>query len=197
MRRTEQPKDCKASLLSARALELHKTLFVKPPRHKFAISLDEDIPDQRVFEVIRSKALNSVTVVPDTKNGALQIWSELVDGRLDQSKHYGLGIILNGAFVPIEAHLGARHGIESGDFISGKRFPVIQRRYADCILFEPLTSELPTDCVWDIDTKTILHIRAYYIRYPKELWSIKTQEITRLRLTELFRQTVGKSNGDN
>lgn len=103
-------------------------------------------------------------------------------------KHCDLGIILNGAFVPLESHLAARHGIELGNLISGKRFPVVQRGYAESVLLEPLTSELPTDCIWDIDTGTILHIRAHYFRHPEELWSIKTPEIIRLRLTELFRK---------
>ena len=73
-------------------LELHKTLFVKPERHRFTIKLNETISDQQVYKAIRSKSLDNVAITPNTKSGELKIWSELVDGRLDQSKHYGLGI---------------------------------------------------------------------------------------------------------
>jgi len=108
------------------------------------------------------------------------------------TSHANLGIIIKGEFNPIDCHIAARHDIVVGNFISGKRFPVMKEDEAKEILSGPLTANLPSDCMWDAETQTILHARSYYLRHLDELIGIRIEEVERLRLSDVFRQTLSE-----
>lgn len=101
--------------------------------------------------------------------------------------HIDLGIIVDGRFSSIDSHMAARHNIKAGNFISGHQFPVFTKSQAEKILEEPVTTELPKDCIWDIDSKSVIYIKFYYMKHPGELMGISKNDISRLGLTDFFR----------
>jgi len=113
---------------------------------------------------------------------------EIIAGAIANFKaHVGLGIIVDGRFSPIDSHMGARHGIKEGNFINGQKFPVLTESQATEILEGPITAALPDDCIWDIDSQSVIHLRFYYMRHPDELMGLGNKDISRLGLTDFFR----------
>jgi hypothetical protein len=134
--------------------------------------------------------LDSLISIGEIKNEVLK---EIIYGAIaDFTRHLNLGTISDGKFKPIDCHIAARHNVINGNFISGNKFLVITKDSSERILEEPLTSLLPTDAIWDLDTKSLIHLRCYYLRHLDELMGISSSEIERLGLKDVFRDNFNK-----
>ncbi len=72
--------------------------------------------------------LENILRTGEVKTAAMR---EIVAGAIANfNAHVGLGIILDGRFSPLDAHMGARHNIKEGHFINGQQFPVLTKSRA-------------------------------------------------------------------
>jgi hypothetical protein len=121
-----------------------------------------------------------------------EMMKDIISGAIANFKrHVNLGIIIRGKFSSVDCHLAARHDVVAGRII-GSGFPVMKKKRADRILLEPVTSVLPYDCIWDIDSKSVVSLRFYYIRHPDELLGLDIKEITRLGLNDIFADHISR-----
>jgi hypothetical protein len=70
-------------------IEEHKRNFAKPPRFTKDIRFDPKLNDEDVRKALSSCRLESLAI---RFSGSWQIWAPLIDGRLDQTKTYSLGV---------------------------------------------------------------------------------------------------------
>ena len=70
-------------------LEQHKRLFCRPPRGKATIQFKKKLNEDQIVAAIRKRDL---ALVERTPGGPWNVWVDLVNGRLDQSKTYVLSI---------------------------------------------------------------------------------------------------------
>lgn len=70
-------------------IEEHKKLFAKPPRQTLDIRFDKKLTDELVYKALSSCRIEAVIVQPI---GSWRIWTRLIDGRLDQTFTYSLGV---------------------------------------------------------------------------------------------------------
>lgn len=80
-----------ATFFSTNVIDKHISLFACEPVCKLNVDFKDSISNDTICNVIRRKDLNTITY-RKTGNGKLSIWVELINGRLDQSKTYILGI---------------------------------------------------------------------------------------------------------
>ena len=72
-------------------IEKHAALYVRVPKLQMNIILKEKIPENEIKNYIRKKATD-VYDCRTVKEGKLLVWTPLILGRPDQSKHYIFGI---------------------------------------------------------------------------------------------------------
>jgi len=72
-------------------IDKHIALFARPPKSSWNIKLKDGIANDRIFDILRRRD-NSVVSARKVKEGKLDVWIELIDGRPDQSKTYIFGI---------------------------------------------------------------------------------------------------------
>lgn len=113
-------------------LELHRSLFVEPCKRQLKITLDDTIPDTKVINVIRAKKLEAIHIADNNKSGELKIWVELINGRLDQSKHYSFGIDISkgqGASNSVVSIRCLETKEKVGEWVSAQIPPYLFARY--------------------------------------------------------------------
>lgn len=86
-----QDRQSGSTVFDVRIVENHKALFARPPKSKWKISFDRMVPNAQIPEIIRSRRLNKINV-RKSQSGPLLLWVNLINGRLDQNKHYTIGI---------------------------------------------------------------------------------------------------------
>lgn len=64
-------------------------LFAKSPKRTLSIGFKEDVPDGEIKNHVHRRKLGVLKVSP---RGPWRLWANLIDGRLDQSRTYTLGI---------------------------------------------------------------------------------------------------------
>lgn len=72
-------------------VELHKALYACPPKTRFNIDLNENLPNAQVKNAIHAAEYSSIKI-HQAKAGSLRVWTNLILGRPDQSKTYVFGI---------------------------------------------------------------------------------------------------------
>lgn len=72
-------------------IDKHIQLFARPPLVRLNVILKQNIPDAKIPRIIQQRDIKTVDC-RKAKNGKLQIWTNLVLGRFDQSKNYIFGI---------------------------------------------------------------------------------------------------------
>lgn len=72
-------------------IEKHIALFARPAKQKFNIELKKGIANDQIFQILRARD-KSVVSIHAAKEGKLEVWCELIDGRPDQSRTYIFGI---------------------------------------------------------------------------------------------------------
>jgi len=72
-------------------IDKHIALFARPPKSSWNIKLKDGIANDKIFDILRRRD-NSVVSARKVKEGKLDVWTELIDGRPDQSKTYIFGI---------------------------------------------------------------------------------------------------------
>ncbi|KKN71914.1 hypothetical protein LCGC14_0415600 [marine sediment metagenome] len=80
-----------STVFDVRIVENHKALFARPPKIKMKVAFDRMIPNAQIPEIIRSRRLSKIKT-HRTVGGPLLLWVNLINGRLDQTKHYTIGI---------------------------------------------------------------------------------------------------------
>lgn len=70
-------------------IEEHKWAFAKPPRASYDIRFNPKLNDEDLRKALSSCRFESLIVKP---RGSWQIWVPLIEGRLDQTKTYSLGV---------------------------------------------------------------------------------------------------------
>lgn len=73
-------------------LEQHKALFARKSIKKLLIDFKDDVPYDSIKRIIRGRVIDKLKVAPSTGKRGLKIWANLIDGRLDQTKNYVMGI---------------------------------------------------------------------------------------------------------
>lgn len=58
------------------------------------------------------------------------------------------------------------------------------------ILSDPFGAKWPEDCVWEQQSKSLIHISYYYRRNKEEILNMKQSEAKRLGLWDLFEQQL-------
>lgn len=72
-------------------IEEHRKLFGKLPNRRMLVNWKKDVPDADIAALTQKRAVDSVNVHP-IPSGHIQLWASLIQGRLDQSKTYTIGI---------------------------------------------------------------------------------------------------------
>jgi len=72
-------------------IEKHDVLYCRDPKERYNIKLKDKIPNANVPRLFRTRDLKAVSLTR-AKNGELQVWTPLTNGRLDQSKTYIIGM---------------------------------------------------------------------------------------------------------
>lgn len=72
-------------------IDRHIALFAKPPKSSWNIKLKDKIPNAEIKNILRRRDLKAYDI-RKVKEGKLDVWTELIDGRPDQSKTYIFGI---------------------------------------------------------------------------------------------------------
>jgi hypothetical protein len=72
-------------------LDQHVALYCREPKERFNIKLKDKIPNADVSKLFRTRDLKAVSLTR-AKDGELQVWAPLANGRLDQSKSYIIGM---------------------------------------------------------------------------------------------------------
>jgi len=75
-------------------LDRHAALFVQKPKMRLNIEMRDQYSNASVARVLRRRDLNAIRVTRHT-DGALRVWAPLINGRLDQTKTYTIGIDLS------------------------------------------------------------------------------------------------------
>lgn len=73
-------------------IDKHIAFFAREPIQNYNIALKERIADDNIKDLLRRRDQNCYTIRSASSNGLLEVWVELIDGRLDQSKTYIFGI---------------------------------------------------------------------------------------------------------
>lgn len=68
-------------------VEQHRVLYAAPPKVRLNIKFKKDVTDAEIPGVIQRRQLNRVHARPKG-DAPWQVWPHLVNGRLDQTKHY-------------------------------------------------------------------------------------------------------------
>ncbi len=76
------------------AIAQHHALCARPPKQRLDIDLDEEIANPKVQGVLKALDLSAITLSRE-REGALRVWAELPDKRLDQNLTYVIGIDLS------------------------------------------------------------------------------------------------------
>lgn len=72
-------------------IEKHIALFARPAKQQFNIELKKGIANDQIFQILRTKD-KGVISIHTAREGKLEVWCELIDGRPDQSRTYIFGI---------------------------------------------------------------------------------------------------------
>jgi hypothetical protein len=72
-------------------VDRHIAMFTSDPLSRYEIDFKHGIANDSVADLIRSRNLGSVQVRPHPK-GPMRLWAKLINGRLDQSRSYIIGI---------------------------------------------------------------------------------------------------------
>jgi hypothetical protein len=76
---------------SSMDIEMHKKKFGMEPKRRLDIMFKPSIPEERIPQVINARHVLDVLVRPGRK-AKWQIWTNLIDGRPDQSHTYTVGV---------------------------------------------------------------------------------------------------------
>lgn len=77
------------TFFEAHVLEQHKRLFCRPPRGKCTIQFKKKLNEPQIVAAVRGKVVSEVAHTP---SGPWNLWTNLVNGRPDQSKAYVLSV---------------------------------------------------------------------------------------------------------
>lgn len=72
-------------------LDTHIALFARSPLKRFEIDLKKGIANDGIYQLLRSRDTKAYSF-RESKDGRLEVWAELINGRPDQSKTYIFGI---------------------------------------------------------------------------------------------------------
>lgn len=72
-------------------LETHIAVFARPPMKRLEVQLKKGVADDGIPQLIRNKDIKCFSL-REAKEGRLEVWTELLNGRPDQSKTYKFGI---------------------------------------------------------------------------------------------------------
>jgi len=75
-------------------LDKHIALYAREPKERYNIRLKDKIPNVDVPRLLRTRDLKVVSL-SRARDGELSVWVPLINGRLDQSKTYIIGIDLS------------------------------------------------------------------------------------------------------
>lgn len=70
----------------------HIALYAKPPVATYNIGLKQNVADDQLANIIQRRDVKFYKLSPPIKEGKLDVWVKLIDGRPDQSKTYIFGI---------------------------------------------------------------------------------------------------------
>lgn len=70
-------------------LEQHKKMFARPAKCSRSIDFKKGTATDAVPTILKSRRTTALQIAP---RGKMRIWTNLLDGRLDQSRHYCMGI---------------------------------------------------------------------------------------------------------
>ena len=79
------------TFFSLNEIEKHISLFARSAKQRFNIELKKGIANDGIFQILRARD-KSVVSIHAAKEGKLEVWCELIDGRPDQSRTYIFGI---------------------------------------------------------------------------------------------------------
>ena len=79
------------TFFEANIVEAHKRMFASEPRTRLAIDFRKGVSNDAIPNILATSKLNLVETRRSDK-GAWRIWPALIEGRLDQSKNYVMGI---------------------------------------------------------------------------------------------------------
>lgn len=71
-------------------IEVAKSLFGRDPRSRWSIDFEPSVPEEAIRKIVKTRDRNRIRIRHDPK-GPLILWSGLIHGRLDQTKHYVIG----------------------------------------------------------------------------------------------------------
>ena len=77
--------------LTTENIDTHIALFGRDPLSRWDISFKKGVADDSIKDILKRKDLTRINA-QRTRKGDLRVWVELVNGRLDQTKDYMLGI---------------------------------------------------------------------------------------------------------
>jgi hypothetical protein len=73
-------------------IDKHIVFFSREPVGRYNIAIKERVADDDIADILRRRDTNAYTVRPASSGGKLEVWTELICGRPDQSKTYIFGI---------------------------------------------------------------------------------------------------------
>ncbi len=69
----------------------HKAFYGRPPLKQVTLGMKPRVPNADIQGILRRHQREHIFITPSSK-GSLSYWCELIDGRPDQTKTYGLGV---------------------------------------------------------------------------------------------------------
>ena len=94
----------------------HKAVFARPPLFKCDIDFVENVSNDEITGLIKVKDRKKIKFAKKSK-GPWSFWVELVDGRLDQGKHYILGIDISKGMGASNSAISVRC-VETGEKVA-------------------------------------------------------------------------------
>ena len=86
--------DSGSSFFTRENIDKHIAFFGCKPMSRWDIKFKRGVADDQVKDIVRRKDLKRIEA-KRTVNGKLRVWVELINGRLDQTKDYRIGIDLS------------------------------------------------------------------------------------------------------